>query len=58
MSAALLVKRDTHAPDMLNHIGVADVTQNGQIDGIGQQQVVEFVHDLVQDVQRQILVAA
>jgi hypothetical protein len=47
VSAALLVKRDTHTLDMLNHIQVADVTEKGQINCIGQQQVVEFMYDLV-----------
>ena len=32
-----LIKRDPLTPDMLNYLGVADVTENGQVNRIRQE---------------------
>src|SRR3990172_12007704 len=43
---------------MLDHIGVADVVENGQVNGVRQEQFVEIGEDFVDHVQRQIRAAA
>lgn len=42
---------------MSNHIGVADVMEDGYVERIGQEEVVEVIGDSVQRVQRQVGVA-
>ena len=39
---------------MLGYIGVGDVAEDGEVECIGQKQVVQIVRDAEEDVQRQV----
>ena len=42
---------------MLDHVGVADVFEDGQVNDVWQEQIVKFAHDLEEYIQRQIAAA-
>ena len=41
----LLIKRDTNSLDMLEDVGVGDVAEDGEVNGVGEEQIVKFIHD-------------
>ena len=54
---ALFVERDAYVLNMLDHVGVADVFEDGQVNDVWQEQIVKFAHDLEEYIQRQIAAA-
>ena len=47
-----LVKYDAHALNVVHDIRIIDLVKNGQVEAVRQEQVVNFIHNTVQHVQR------
>jgi tRNA A22 N-methylase len=51
------VKNRPYTSDMIDDIRIADLLENGQINGVGQKQVIQLIADFRENFKRQILPA-
>ena len=49
------VKDDAHPMYVVNHIRVADLMKDGYVQGVRQQQVIDFIHNAIEYFKVQIL---
>jgi len=46
-----LVQHLSHPSDVFHHLGILDIMKQGKVERIGEQEVVQIVHDAVKNLQ-------